>query len=176
MQKILHLKRCASLRMVMKVTFAQILFAVTFTGITYASREGRAQEIMERMVTIHAQNAELRNVLKDIEQQADVKFAYSQKTIRAERVVDVHISRQKLATALETLLEPLDITYQLTSGRILLTMATGSATPGTPQVNMPDIAGPAFAMIRGESDRRSQCGIARGECGIKGNTKRNYNG
>ncbi|MHA4737397.1 TonB-dependent receptor [Dyadobacter sp. MSC1_007] len=171
MQKILHLKRCASLRMVMKVTFAQILFAVTFTGITYASREGRAQEIMERMVTIHAQNAELRNVLKDIEQQADVKFAYSQKTIRAERVVDVHISRQKLATALETLLEPLDITYQLTSGRILLTMATGSATPGTPQVNMPDIAGPAFAMIRGKVTDEANAALPGVSVVLKGTQK-----
>jgi TonB-linked SusC/RagA family outer membrane protein len=157
--------------MVMKVTFAQILFAVTFTGITYASREGRAQEIMERMVTIHAQNAELRNVLKDIEQQADVKFAYSQKTIRAERVVDVHISRQKLATALETLLEPLDITYQLTSGRILLTMATGSATPGTPQVNMPDIAGPAFAMIRGKVTDEANAALPGVSVVLKGTQK-----
>lgn len=171
MQKILHLKRCASLRMVMKVTFAQILFAVTFTGITYASREGRAQEIMERMVTIHAQNAELRNVLKDIEQQADVKFAYSQKTIRAERVVDVHISRQKLAAALETLLEPLDITYQLTSGRILLTMATGSATPGTQQVNMPEVTSPAFAMIRGKVTDEANAALPGVSVVLKGTQK-----
>jgi TonB-linked SusC/RagA family outer membrane protein len=157
--------------MVMKVTFAQILFAVTFTGITYASREGRAQEIMERMVTIHAQNAELRNVLKDIEQQADVKFAYSQKTIRAERVVDVHISRQKLAAALETLLEPLDITYQLTSGRILLTMATGSATPGTQQVNMPEVASPAFAMIRGKVTDEANAALPGVSVVLKGTQK-----
>lgn len=171
MQKILHLKRCASLRMVMKVTFAQILFAITFTGITYASREGRAQEIMERMVTIHAQNAELRTVLKDIEQQADVKFAYSQKTIRAERMVDVHISRQKLAAALETLLEPLDIAYQLTSGRILLTMATGNMTPGTPPAAMPDIASPAFAMIKGKVTDEANAALPGVSVVLKGTQK-----
>ena len=113
MQKTQQLKWCASLCMVMKITFAQILFAVVFTTLTHAASEGRAQEIMERMVTIHAQNAELRNVLRDIEEQADVKFAYSQKSIRAERTIDVHINRQKLSSALSSLLDPLHIAYEL---------------------------------------------------------------
>jgi TonB-linked SusC/RagA family outer membrane protein len=171
MQKIQHLKRCASLRMVMKVTFAQILFAITFTGITYAAREGRAQELMERVVTVHAQSAELRNVLKDIEQQADVKFAYSQKTIRAERIVDAHISRQKLSAVLEILLEPLDIAYQLTSGRILLTMATGTTAPGTQQMAMPEIVSPSLAIIKGKVTDESNAALPGVSVVLKGTQK-----
>ncbi|WP_215241255.1 TonB-dependent receptor [Dyadobacter helix] len=106
----------------MRITLAQISFAIICTSLASAAHDGRAQEILERRVTIHAQNAELRNVLKDLEKQADVKFAYSLKTIKAERAVDIHLSRQKLSDALNLILTPMSISYQLASGRILLTM------------------------------------------------------
>ena len=157
--------------MVMKITFAQILFAVVFTSLTHAASEGRAQEIMERMVTIHAQNAELRNVLRDIEAQADVKFAYSQKNIRAERTVDVHINRQKLSAALSSLLDPLHIAYELTAGRILLTAETGAVTE--PQQTEPaeTLTAPALAMVKGRVIDENNAGLPGVSVIIKGTQK-----
>lgn len=171
MQKTQQLKWCASLCMVMKITFAQILFAVVFTTLTHAASEGRAQEIMERMVTIHAQNAELRNVLREIEGQADVKFAYSQKNIRAERTIDVHINRQKLSTALSTLLDPLHIAYELTAGRILLTAETGAVTEPQQPEAAENIASPAVAQVKGKVIDENNAGLPGVSVIIKGTQK-----
>jgi TonB-linked SusC/RagA family outer membrane protein len=157
--------------MVMKITFAQILFAVVFTTLTHAASEGRAQEIMERMVTIHAQNAELRNVLRDIEGQADVKFAYSQKNIRAERTVDVHINRQKLSSALSSLLDPLHIAYELTAGRILLTAETGAVTEPQQQEPAEAVTSPAIALIKGKVIDENNAGLPGVSVIIKGTQK-----
>jgi hypothetical protein len=107
----------------MKISLTQIIFSVAFAGLTYAGHEGRAQEILERKVTLHAEKAELKEVLKQLETQADVKFAYSQRTIKADRKVVMHASGQRLSDALNALLTPLNITYQIASGRILLTVA-----------------------------------------------------
>ncbi|MGV3599757.1 MAG: SusC/RagA family TonB-linked outer membrane protein [Dyadobacter fermentans] len=156
----------------MKITFAQILFAVVFTALTHAASEGRAQEIMERMVTIHAQNAELRNVLRDIEAQADVKFAYSQKNIRAERTIDVHINRQKLSTALSSLLDPLHIAYELTAGRILLTAETGAVTePLEPREPMEPSKSADIALVKGKVVDENNAGLPGVSVIIKGTQK-----
>lgn len=116
------LKRCSLLHVTMKISLVQLVISIIFTSLTYAASESRAQEVMDRIVTIHAKNSELKTVLKEIEDQADVKFAFSPKTIKAERLVNVNISRQKLVDALGSILNPLNVSYQLTSGRILLTL------------------------------------------------------
>ncbi|MCF0071727.1 TonB-dependent receptor [Dyadobacter sp. CY261] len=106
----------------MKISLTQIIFSIAFGSFTYAAHDGKAQEILERSVTLHAEKSELRDVLSQLEQKADVKFAYSHKAIKAGREVVVHANNQKLSTTLNSLLTPLEITYQVTpSGRILLT-------------------------------------------------------
>ncbi|WP_221389677.1 TonB-dependent receptor [Dyadobacter sp. NIV53] len=121
MKKNRQRKSCASLYRIMRLSLTQIIFSIAFAGMTYAGHDGRAQEILERTVTLHAERTELKNILILLEQKADVKFAYSSKAIRADREVVIHAANQKLSSALSTLLTPLDISYQVTStGRILL--------------------------------------------------------
>ena len=120
MQKIRQLKWDANLCMIMKISLTQVIFSIICASITYAAPDGRAQEILDRTVTLHAEKAALKTVLNQLEDQANVKFAYSQKAIGAERKVVLHVKAQKLSEALGMLLTPLNISYQLTSGRILL--------------------------------------------------------
>lgn len=122
MKKNRYRKSRASLCLLMKISLTQIIFSVVFGTFTHAAHDGKAQEILERSVTLHAEKSELRTVLSQLEQKADVKFAYSHKAIRASREVVVHANNQKLSTTLNALLTPLEIDYQVTpSGRILLT-------------------------------------------------------
>lgn len=122
MKKNRYQKNRASLYLLMRISLTQIVFSIAFGGFTYAAHDGKAQEILERNVTLHADNTELRAVLSQIEAKADVKFAYSHKAIRASRAVVIHASNQKLSATLNSLLTPLEISYQVTpSGRILLT-------------------------------------------------------
>jgi TonB-linked SusC/RagA family outer membrane protein len=159
MQKIRHLKWCAALCLVMKITFAHLIFSIICTSLTYAASEGRAQEVLERIVTIHAQNAELKTVLKELEDQADVKFAYSQKTIKAERPVNINISRQKLSEALTKLLAPLDVSYQLASGRILLTVNKPINLTVPQHPILEEVINKNFATISGTVSDDSKLGL-----------------
>ncbi|MBE9462394.1 SusC/RagA family TonB-linked outer membrane protein [Dyadobacter subterraneus] len=122
MKKNRQRKGRACLYLLMKISLTQIIFCISFAGFTYAGHVGRAQEVLERTVTVNVEKAELRQVLSQIEGKADVKFVYSNKAIGANREVVFHVSNQKLSTVLNSLLVPLGITYELTrSGRILLT-------------------------------------------------------
>ncbi len=96
-----------------------MLMAVLFAAISFA-HTGLSQEMLDRSVTLNVEQMELKNVLRQMEEQTHVKFAYSQRTIKANRKVDLTVSRQKLSVALEQLLTPLDISFQEVSGRILL--------------------------------------------------------
>lgn len=171
MQRNLQLKWCASLCILMKITFAQFLFAIAFTSLTYATTESRAQEIMDRQVTIHARDAELKDVLRDLEEQAEVKFAYSQKAIKADRTVNIHIVNQKLATALATLFEPLHISFQLTSGRILLTSPTGNVPAPAQQEQTEEAAMPAAELIKGKVTDETNAGLPGVSVVLKGTQK-----
>lgn len=115
-------KNNATLYLIMRLSLTQIVFSITFASFTYAAHDGKAQEILERNITLHADKAELKSVLSQLEEKADVKFAYSSKAIRANREVEIHSINQKLSATLKTLLTPLDISFEVTSsGRILLT-------------------------------------------------------
>jgi len=121
MKKNRHRKNSASFYWIMKISLTQIIFSIALSGFTYAAHDGKAQEVLERTVTIHAERVELKNVLSQIEKKADIKFAYSNKSIRANREVVLHVTNQKLSATLNALLLPMEISYQVTpSGRILL--------------------------------------------------------
>ena len=122
MKKNRQRKSRACLYLLMKISLTQLIFLIAFATFTYAGHTGRAQEILERNVTLHVEKTELKNVLSQLEEKADVKFVYSNKAIGAGREVVLHVSNQKLSSALSALLVPLNINYQITkSGRILLT-------------------------------------------------------
>ncbi|WP_291192834.1 SusC/RagA family TonB-linked outer membrane protein [Dyadobacter sp.] len=132
MKKNRYRKNRASLCLLMKISLAQLIFSIVFSSLTYAAHVSKAQEVLERTVTLHADKVELATVLDQLEQKANVKFVYSNKAIRAERPVAIHVVNQKLAAALQTLLAPLQISYQVTpSGRILLKASKELQTKST---------------------------------------------
>ncbi|MDR6804928.1 TonB-linked SusC/RagA family outer membrane protein [Dyadobacter sp. BE34] len=121
MKKNRYRKNRASLCLLMRISLTQLIFSIVFSSLTYAAHTSKAQEVLERNVTLHADKVELATILDQLEQKANVKFVYSNKAIRAGRQVAIHVVNQKLAAALQTLLIPLQISYHVTpSGRILL--------------------------------------------------------
>jgi len=104
----------------MKISLTQFFMLLTF-GVTAMASGTSAQELLNRSVTLHVKDTGLKDILSLIEKQTDVKFAYSQKTIRAYRQVSLKVEKKPLSEALNILLTPLDISYQVLSGRILLT-------------------------------------------------------
>ncbi|GAA4441350.1 TonB-dependent receptor [Ravibacter arvi] len=87
------------------------------------------QRVLDRNVTLKAEKLELRQVLRQIEEQAKVKFAYSEKNIDTRRRVSISVTGQTLGEALAQLLKPLQIEFSEVSGRILLTPARPDEMP-----------------------------------------------
>lgn len=104
----------------MRITFQQLLLVAIFAGLSYAS-DLRAQELLSRRVTLSATDVKFESILDRISKQTKAKFVYSHEVIRAERIVSVSVVNRPLESVLESMLEPLGITYSVTErGNILL--------------------------------------------------------
>jgi TonB-linked SusC/RagA family outer membrane protein len=135
-------------------------------------------DILERTVTLKVEKRELQDVLSQLEKLAQVTFAYSPKVIQLEREVSFDVKNQKLSVALEKLLKPLHISYEVVSGRILLSKANGQSTE---QSHLPVLPGKLAMTITGRVVDDQQQGLPGVNVVLKGtstgavtNTEGNY--
>jgi TonB-dependent starch-binding outer membrane protein SusC len=103
---------------VMKITFSQLLLCLVFTGMAWAY-DTQAQEVLNRPISVIGQRLELRDILSQIEKQAEVKFVYSTK-IKSSQRLTLNINKRKLSSVLEEILKPIAIEYEVIENRILL--------------------------------------------------------
>ena len=103
----------------MQVTVAQLVAAVLCCGLSFAGGT-RAQEILDKEVSLQMPAATLKKVLTSIEKQVSVSFVYSTNSIGAQQTVSVNVTKGKLSKLLDELLPPLRISYELIGSRILL--------------------------------------------------------
>lgn len=88
-------------------------------GISYA-RNGLAQEILNRKVSIQMQNAELKTVLNQLSKTANVRFSYVLGLVN-NRKVSVSSKNEKLEMVLTKLLSPIRISYYVLDDLVVLT-------------------------------------------------------
>ena len=79
----------------------------------------QAQEVLNRPITIQGEKLELKEVLNQIEKEAQVKFVYSTK-IQSGQKVSLNVTNRSLAAVLDEVLKPIDIDYEVIENRILL--------------------------------------------------------
>ena len=109
----------------MRLTVLQLLLGVIFANVTLAT-DGRAQDALNRRITLQVANRNVSDVLTRIEKLADVKFSYSPDLIQADRRVTVSRVNEPLAQVLDALLEPLQLRYELVGNRLILTPKTNN--------------------------------------------------
>jgi len=115
------------LQRIMRITLLQtILIGLTLT-LGYA-HDAHTQGLLDRAVSVKANKLELRKVLSRIEAEVDVKFVYSSTVIQPDRRVSVKAEQRKLSEVLAMVLEPLDISYRVIGGQIMLTTAPANQT------------------------------------------------
>ncbi|QIP12428.1 TonB-dependent receptor [Spirosoma aureum] len=102
----------------MRITLTQLLMCVIGVSVTLAY-DTRAQEVLNRTVSLVGDQVELRAVLTQIEKQADVKFVYSTK-VNSDQRITINLKNRKLSTVLDEVLIPNLIDYEVISNRILL--------------------------------------------------------
>ncbi len=105
---------------IMRLTLVQIGMIILFTSIGFA-RKSNAQEILNRQVSLHIDNQDIKSILSEVEQLTSVKFMYSSEIIQVRRRVSFLAKNEKLSSVLDRLLSPLKINYEVSNKKILLT-------------------------------------------------------
>lgn len=108
---------------IMRITCYQIFITILCTSLGYAI-DTQAQELLERKVSIQVSNQEIGRALERIEKVADVHFMYSPQIIASKRKVTLVAKNERLATILDGLLRPLNLTYEVVGNKILLNRIT----------------------------------------------------
>lgn len=78
------------------------------------------QEITDRLVTVRAEKQRFEDVLNSIESQTGARIVYSSKRINVNQPVTISAASKKLGQVLTELLVPMNLTYKLVGGQIVL--------------------------------------------------------
>jgi len=104
---------------IMQLTILQLLIAGFVMAPAHA-RETSAQDLLKTNVTIQAKNVKLVKVLSMIEQQVNVRFAYSRSMVQMKQEINIQAEKQPLDRVLNDMFYGTDIDYQLVKGQIIL--------------------------------------------------------
>jgi len=102
---------CRTLR---RLSIGMLLF-----GITYA-HPGYSQSILNRKISLQADDMSLQLVLNQIRSKADVKFVYSSSHIALDKKVTARADQEELGKVLDKVLGRLDIGFVVNDGFIIL--------------------------------------------------------
>jgi TonB-linked SusC/RagA family outer membrane protein len=103
----------------MKITFIQIVLAATFSCSLFAN-ETSGQALLDKEVTVIAENMEIGKVISKIQKQTGVQFIYSSNTLETWRKISCVVKHEKLGQFIEKILKPLGIGYRVVGDQILL--------------------------------------------------------
>lgn len=109
----------AAILLGMRVTILQLALAACFSFSLYANKLS-AQEILDKPVTISAENLALRKVIAKVQKQTGVEFIYSPSVIEAGRKISCRTSEMKLGMFIQEFLRPLGIGFRIIGDQILL--------------------------------------------------------
>lgn len=109
----------ALLLKIMRISVVQFILA-GFFAVTSFAFDSKAQEFLNKTINLKVEDVKLRSVLNAIEKQTEVQFVYSSRAIKADRRLSMNANGQKLSEVLLTVLSPLQISYRIVEGQIIL--------------------------------------------------------
>lgn len=103
----------------MRISITQLCLALLCVGLSYA-KDSYAQELLEKRITLRAEEKSIKTILSKIESESNLKFVYSPEAIKANRITSINAQNQSLKDVLDSFLEPLQIKYRLSGNKIVL--------------------------------------------------------
>lgn len=100
-------------------------FLLLLTSMAWAN-PGKAQEYLHKRLTIRAENQEIKRILTEIEKATDVQFVYSTQVIDPRQRVSLNVVNTTLEEALNRLLKPLTVRYELVGRKLVLSPSTSA--------------------------------------------------
>jgi TonB-linked SusC/RagA family outer membrane protein len=111
---------------IMRITFVQLLIIVLMAGVTY-SKPIRAQGVLNKKISLTAQNKTLSDVLKTLSKTHHVEFIYNQDVIKTTDKISVDFNDTNLKDVLDKLLTQYHIKYEVFKSKIILIDAEQTA-------------------------------------------------
>jgi len=109
----------------MKFSGLQIFLIILFSGAAIgAPSETRGQEILEKRVTLNADNEKIKDVLTTIEKSMRIKFSYNPASVFVDKEVSFNYRNQKLGDILEEVLAQANLTFEVVGDYIVITEKT----------------------------------------------------
>ncbi|WP_439581351.1 TonB-dependent receptor [Dyadobacter bucti] len=135
----------------MRIGLTQLVLSVWFM-CTAAAVDLRAQELLNKKVSLEAQDQEVKKVLNLIEKQAGVRFIFSSKLIQSGRKITIQKSNQELSKVLNDLLVPLGLMYEVSGKNIVIRPSAANAPPpaGAEVSLTPSFSKPADIAVKGQ--------------------------
>lgn len=97
----------------MKISVLPLLLLGWFASVSVAYPQ-RGQELLTRRISLRVEKTLLRDVLRQISKQADVRFSYNTRSIPVDSRVNVVSVNEPLGALLDRLLQPLHVGYTAT--------------------------------------------------------------
>lgn len=111
----------------MKFSGLQIFLIILFSGVALGSpSEILGQSILEKRVTLNADNQKIKNVLTSIEKSVRVKFSYNPQSISVDKKVSFEYHNRKLGEILEEVLSQANLTFEEVGNYIVITDKSSS--------------------------------------------------
>lgn len=103
----------------MKISLLQVLIS-SFTLVIGYAMDTNGQEVLDKRVSLKVVNANVKEVLTEIEAKADVSFTYRPSLIKPKRMVTLNSSAAPLRDILAELFDPSAIEYEIIGKQIVL--------------------------------------------------------
>ncbi len=129
----------------MKISSLQLALFALCCGIAHAHKT-KGQNVLERNISLQAEDLRFLKVLSLIEEQANVRFIYSPDAIDIRRKVTIKVTNKKLENVLKEVLLPLAVDFSVVDDRILLKRAI----PQPPSMKVRD---PDTSVVPEDADR-----------------------
>lgn len=113
-----HLQNYASFRKVMKLSIGQVVILLITWGVSFAAVTN-AQKVLDKKITLEIQNQSMKDVLNEIQNQVQVKFAYKS-SIGGIGDLSINVRNERLADVLSRLFSPYSIGYELIEDQMIV--------------------------------------------------------
>lgn len=97
---------------VMKISMIQLVITMIFSGLAVA-HDSRAQEILNREVSLNMKDVPLRKALTQLEATTKVRFVYSRNHLKLDDRISIDVDKKTLGEVLNELLAPREIQYKV---------------------------------------------------------------
>ena len=108
-----------SLQKLMRIVILQCVLTV-ICSVMVLAHPAKAQQILNREVSVRLSNVSLKTVLQEIEKQTNVHFVYSNNAVSTDKNVSINATKEALSELLPKLLFPNKIRFEVVEEQIIL--------------------------------------------------------